>query len=204
MSFTFLFCFPFSTDMNNRNSDELQDILKLTNKKCLFKKRQCPKFILQQINVTKHILKMVVSCLSTGFRLTFYINILLRVLLYRKEIMPEELLRLYLAVTYWHLDLQVLISTTDFPLGVNINDSRKKKCHCISALQSLYHRPMLVNPLIMDKLSGCLMLLSSQKYRAFSTRMAPSSQITPCPGRIYDPKLPLSAPGMVHNSLWSF
>lgn len=147
---------------------------------------------------------MVVSCLSTGFGLTFHMNVLLRVLLYRKEIIPEELFPLYLAVTYWHLDLQVLISTTDFPLGVNINDSRKKKCRCISALQSLYHRPMLVNPLIMDKLSGCLMLPSSQKCRAFSIRMAPSSWITPCPGRSCHPKLPLSAPGMVHNSLRSF
>lgn len=147
---------------------------------------------------------MVVSSLSTGFGLTFYINVLLRVLLYRKEIIPEGLFPLYLAVTYWHLDLQVLVSTTDFPLGVNINDSRKKKCCCISALQSLYHRAILVNPLIMDKLSGCLMLPSSQKCRAFSIKMAPSSQITPCPGRSYSPKSPLSAPGMVHNSLWSF
>lgn len=145
------------------------------------------------MNVTKYILKMVVSCLSIGFGSTSYINILLRVLLYRKEIMLEELFPLHLAVTYWHLDLQVLISTTDFPLGVNINDSRKKKCLCISALQSLYHRPMLVNPLIMDKLSGCLMLPSSQKCRAFSISMPPSSQITTCPGRIYHPKLPLSS-----------
>lgn len=147
---------------------------------------------------------MVVSSLSTGFGLTFYINVLLRVLLYRKEIIPEGLFPLYLAVTYWHLDLQVLVSTTNFPLGVNINDSRKKKCCCISALQSLYHRAILVNPLIMDKLSGCLMLPSSQKCRAFSIKMAPSSQITPCPGRSYSPKSPLSAPGMVRNSLWSF
>lgn len=135
---------------------------------------------------------MVVSCLSTGFGLTFYRNVLLCVLLYRKEIIPEELFPLYLAVTYWHLDLQVLISTTDFPLGVNINYRRKKKCCCISALQSLYHRPILVNPLIMDKLSGCLMLPSSQKCRAF-IRMAPSSQFIPCPGRSYHPVTPVSS-----------
>lgn len=193
MSSTFFFCFPFSIDINNSDSAVLQDIWKWKNNKCLFKKRQCLKFILQQINAIKYILKMVVSCLSAVFWLTFYINVLLCVLLYRKEIIPEELLPLYLAVTYWHLDLQVLISTSDFPRGVNINDSRKKKCCCMSSLQPLYQRPILVNPLIMDKLSGCLMLPSSQKCRALSIRMASSFHISPYRGRSYHPKPLLSA-----------
>lgn len=34
---------------------------------------------------------------------------------------------LYSVVIYWHLNSQVLIRVTDFPLGVNINDSSKKK-----------------------------------------------------------------------------
>lgn len=127
MSFTSLLRFLFSIDMNNTDSDLLQGILKWrTNNECLFKRRQCPKFILQQLNVNKGISKMVGSCPSTGFRLTFCINVLLCVL-YSEDIIPEELFPLYSAVTYWHLDSQVLISTTDFPLGVNINDSSKKK-----------------------------------------------------------------------------
>lgn len=162
MSFTFLFHFPFSIDMNNTDSDLLQDILKWrTNNECLFKRRQCPKFILHQPNVNRSISKMVGSCLSTAFRLTFCVNVLLCVLLYSEDIISEERFPLYSAGTYWHLDSQVLISTTASPLGVNINDSSKKKktTHCcISGLQSFCHRPILVNLLIKDNLSGCLML----------------------------------------------
>lgn len=191
MPFTSLFHFLFSIDMNNIDSVLLQDILKWrTNNDCLFKWRQCPKFILQQPNVNKGIFKMVGSCPSTGFGLTFCTNVLLYVLLYSEDIIPEELFPLYSAVTYWHLDSRVLISTTDFPLGVNINDSSKKKCCCVSALQSLYHRAILVNLLIMDKLPGCLMLPSSQKCRAFIIRMAPFSCLIPSEDGFSLPKLP--------------
>ena len=175
--------------MNNTDSDLLQVILKWrTNNECLFKRRQCLKCILQQPNVNKGISNMVGSC--PGFRLTFWKNVLLCVLLYSEDIIPEEVFPLYSAVTYWHLDSQVLISTTDFPLGVNTNDSSKKKCCCVSALPSFYHRAILVKLVTIDWLSGYFMLPSSQKCRAFSIRTAPDYWIPPHPGRSHHPKPP--------------
>lgn len=88
----YLSLFLFSVDMKNTDSDLLQDILKLgTNNECLFKRRQCPKFILQQIDVSKRISKRVGSCPSTGFRLTYCINVLLWLLLYSKDVIIEGL-----------------------------------------------------------------------------------------------------------------
>lgn len=165
--------------MNNR--DLLQDISKWrTNNGCLFKRKQCPTFILQEQNANKSSSKMVGCCPSTGFSVRFCRNVLLFVLLYSKDIIPEELFPLYSAVTCWHLDSQVLISTTDFPLGVNINDGSTKK--------ALLHLTEL-RPLIRDNLTGSLMFPSSRKCRTLRIRMAPSSWIFPSPWQEL-PKLP--------------
>lgn len=82
----------------------------------------------------------------------------------------------------------------------------KKNCSCVSVLQSLYHRAILVNLLIMDKLSGCLMLPSGQKCSVrHQDGSSPSSWIPPSPWQETPRKAasPLAAPGTVHNSLWS-